>query len=113
MCGHFVTSSLVFGVFGSTCFPKHSWLTPVVEVEACRFLFGQRGWCPRWYKEADARTFAAQLCSRNTLTYRTEVELDPNKRSIGIKGSHHGANARGGVHVTPLVLGHGGLQFHE
>jgi hypothetical protein len=43
----------------------------------------------------------------------TKVELDLNKRSIHIRGSYHGANARGGVHVTPLFLGHGGLQIHE
>jgi hypothetical protein len=42
-----------------------------------------------------------------------QVELDLNKRSIHIRGSYHGANARGGVHVTPLFLGHGGLQIHE
>jgi hypothetical protein len=42
-----------------------------------------------------------------------QVELDLNKRSIHIRGSYHGANARGGVHVTPLLLGHGGLQIHE
>ena len=40
-------------------FSKHTWLTPAVDAEASRFLFGQYGWCPYWYKESDARAFAA------------------------------------------------------
>jgi hypothetical protein len=57
--------------------------------------------------------FGIRTRSSWTLINGAKVELDLNKRSSGIRGSYHGANARGGVHVTPLLLGHGDLQKHE
>ena len=44
---------------------------------------------------------------------RIKVELDLNKRSIHLKGSYLGANARGDVHVTPLLPRYGGLANGE